>query len=231
MREVRPKGYIPPATIRASLTNGFQVFADDVVPLAVVTFLVITIGTACRSLIAFDPPLRYIGLASSVLIAGPLEFGMSFICLRAVRSGQVRFEHLIAVLNRYWQVVIATAILWMIIPGALSLLLIPGIYVFCVTRFVPFLLLEDELDGASAIIESYRLSRGHELQLFGICAVGVASTMLGAISILGLIPALVWWNLSLASLYHSVARSPEGWAIEDQESLEEPEDFDEDELA
>ncbi len=225
MKEAHPRGYIPEPTVRACLKNGFQVFADDVIPLVVVAFVVITIGATTRALLAFDGPLRYVGLATNLLIAGPLEFGMSFVCLRAVRSGRVSFEHFIAVSSNYWAVILANAIVSIVVPAAFGFFIIPGLYLYCVTRFIPFLLLEDELDAISAIRESFRLSLGHTWKLLGICAIGFLATTLGLVSILGLIPALIWWNLAVASLYHSIARPPEGWAIEDQETLEEPEDI------
>jgi hypothetical protein len=246
MSEVRPRGYIPEPTVGASFANGFRVFLDDFVPLVVVAFVVVMIGGASRGLVAVEGPTRYGGIAASLLVAGPLEFGMSFVCLRAVRSGVVSFEHLIAVLNRYWPVVFANALMFLAIaiPGVLINsymnaivgygvaplpvfvaigFLIFGLlvgYIYSVTRFVPFLLLEDELGSVSAIRESFRLSRKYTFRLLIINAIGFLTTTLGLISILGLIPALIWWNLSLASLYHSISRPPEGWAIEDEEALE-----------
>lgn len=214
-----PMGTIPKPTVRASLANGLQVFSDDIVPLLVIGFIVVVVGAACRSLLFFSDHGAALSIASYLLIAGPLELGMSFICLRAVRSGQVKIEHLLAIFGRYWPLVIANALLAMILPGATAFLVLPGIALFCATRFVPFLLLEDELGAADAILESIRLSRGCFWKLVGICAVGALASLLGSFSILGLVPAIVWWNLSLASLYHSLVRPPTGWEIEDEEDL------------
>lgn len=220
MPEPTSLGSIPRPTVRAALANGFQVFSDDVVPLLVLGFVVIAVGVGCRSLYLvpdIGPPL---GVASYLLIAGPLELGMSFVCLRAVRSGQVKFEHLIAIFGRYWSVVLANFLMFLIMPGALALLLIPGIAFFAATRFVPFLLLEDELSGPQAIIESIRLSRDCFWKLLVLCAVGTTVIVLGGFSILGLVPAMIWWHLSVASFYHAKVEPPKGWAIEDQEEIE-----------
>lgn len=230
------RGMIPPATVRASLANGFQVFSDDLVPLLVMGFAITVLGGLCRTpWLLVETGGQYVSVALTLLIASPLELGMSFVCLRAVRSGTVNFEHLIAVFGRYGSMVVASSIMFLILPGAFALLVLPGIAFFCATRFVPFLLLEDELSGAEAIIESIKLSGSCFWQLLGICTVGLIATAIGGISILGLVPALLWWNLSLASLYHSIARPPEGWALEDQEELErraaEALEDDEDDLA
>ena len=220
MRKEKPWGYIPEPTVRASLVNGIQVFADDAVPLLVLGFVVIVVGGVCRSILLFVDYGPYYTTALYLAIAGPLELGMSFVCLRAVRSGRVNIEHLIAISGRYWQLVLANGLMFMIFPGLFAILVVPGLAFYCATRFVPFLLLEDELTGASAIRESIRLSRSCFWQLLGVCAVGSLATVLGTVSILGLVPALIWWNLSLASLYHAKVRPPAGWALEDVEDIE-----------
>ncbi|MBW2389710.1 MAG: hypothetical protein JRG89_14925 [Deltaproteobacteria bacterium] len=220
MRTPTPMGTIPKPTVRAALANGFQVFSDDAIPLLVIGFIVVAAGAACRSLILLSEFGAPLSLASYVFVAGPLELGLAFVCLRAVRSGQAKLEHLLAIFGRYWPVVIANTLLALILPGAFAFLVVPGIALFCATRFVPFLLLEDELGGAAAIIESIRLSRDCFWQLVAICAVGMVAVLLGGFSILGLVPAIVWWNLSIASLYHSLVRPPQGWEIEDEEDLD-----------
>jgi hypothetical protein len=213
-------GTIPPPTVRGALANGFQVFSDDIVPLLVLGFIVLVVGIGCRSLMLVPDIGPAISIASYLLIVGPLELGMAFVCLRAVRSGQVKFEHLIAVFSRYWPVVFANLLMALILPGATAFLVLPGFAFFCATRFVPFLLLEDELSGAEAIIESIRLSRDCFWQMCGLSVIGMTAVVLGGSFILGLVPALIWWNLSIASFYHSLVRPPKGWAIEDEEELE-----------
>ncbi len=221
MSEEKPKGYIPEPTIRASLSNGFQVLLDDAAPLLVLTFIVFVVGVASRSFWWVLPEYgQALSMISYLLIAGPIELGMSFICLRAVRSGRVNFDHMLAILPQYGALVVANALMAAILPGALAFLVVPGVLFFVATRFVPFLILEDELGGAEAIIESIKLSRDCFVPLLGINAVGFGVTALLGISVLGLIPALLWWHLSLASLYHSVVRPPTGWQIEDEEELE-----------
>lgn len=219
MSEPKPKGHVPEPTVRACLANGFQVLIDDAAPLLVVGLVVIVLGTISRTAFLMAPNGEAISILSYLFFAGPIEFGMSFVCLRAVRSGRVSFEHLIAVGSHYWGLVFANALLAAILPGAFALLLVPGVVLFCMTRFVPFLILEDGVGGAEAIIESVRLSRQHFWTLLGICVVGIAVTTLLSISLLGVIPAVLWWNLSLASLYHSVVKPPTGWQIEDDEDL------------
>lgn len=215
--------------MRGALVNGFQVFADNLIPLLVMGFVVSAVGAACRSVTFLVEYGGFYSLALILTVAGPLELGLSFVCLRAVRSGRVNLEHLIAISSRYLELVLANLLLAMIFPGLMALMVVPWLVFYCATRFVPYLLLEDELSGAKAIVESVRLSRGCFWQLVGICfwplvGVGVLAylaRLLTGVSILSLVPALIiWWNLSLASLYHAKVRPPEGWAVDDAEEIE-----------
>lgn len=220
MSDEKPKGYIPEPTVRESLVNGFQVMLDDAAPLLVISFAVFVIGAFARSAFLVFPQGEALTALSYLFVAGPIELGLSFVCLRAVRSGRVNFDHMIAVLSQYFPLVFANALMAAILPGALALLVVPGILFFCATRFVPYLILEDELGAAEAIIESIKLSRDVFWQLLAINAICLGVATIAAISILGLVPVLLWWNLSLASLYHAVVRPPTAWQIEDEEELE-----------
>ena len=220
MSEPKPKGHIPEPTVRASLANGFQVLLDDAAPLLVLSFGGFVVGATARGLLLMSAHGEALAALAYLLVAGPIELGMSFVCLRAVRSGRVNFDHMLALVPQLGSLILANALMAAILPGLTALLIVPGIMFFCATRFVPFLILEDELGGAEAIIESIKLSRDCFLQLVGINAIGLLVTTIAGISVLGLIPALLWWNLSLASLYHSIVRPPTGWQIEDEEELE-----------
>lgn len=221
MSDPVPKGFIPEPTIRAAISNGFQVFIDDAIPLLVIGFGVFVVSVASRSLVVLGEYGQVAMVCTYILVARPLEFGISFVCLRAVRSGRVNFEHLLALLPNYGSVVLAATLRSMILIGATGLLLIPGIAFYCLTSFLPYLLLEDELGGADAILESMKLSRAHFWSVLGINAIGLTISVLVSFSILGLIPALLLWELSIASFYHAVVRPPTAWQIEDEEELEE----------
>lgn len=160
------------------------------------------------------------GVLFYIFIGFPSEVGFAFLCLRAVRSGGIKTEHLFAVVNNYREIVLAGIFSTLIIVGAAGFFLLPGIYVYLRTRFVPYLLLEDELDFATAISESFHLTSGITLQVFLICLVGVVLYLIGGLALLlGISPALALWHLALASLYHANVAAPEGWRIEDEEDL------------
>ena len=147
-----PRGSIPAPTVRGSLSNGFQVFSDDVVPLLVAGFIVVAVQAICASVFVFVEHGMYITAGLYLLVVSPLEFGMAFVCLRAVRSGRVTLEHLIAVTGSYGSVVGAGVILSVastltimsvMQSGSMIIVTVIGCALLCATRFVPFLVLED----------------------------------------------------------------------------------------
>lgn len=219
-REQRPLGSVPKRTALDCLFNGFRVFMDDPTPLVVFGFGMALVG-AIGPLFLFGPAVAQTGgVLFYIFIGFPAEVGFAFLCLRAVRSGGIKIEHLFAVLSNYREVVLAGIFTTLLIVGAAGFFVLPGIYVYVRTRFVPYLLLEDELDFATAIRESFHLTRGITLQVFLICLVGVALYGIGGLALLlGIAPALALWHLGLASLYHANVAPPEGWRIEDEEDL------------
>jgi hypothetical protein len=222
-------GTIPEPTMMGAIQNGLRVLRGDIVPLLVLQFLVTMITGVCGSLAyLIDDGGPYLTAALTALIASPFELGTAFVYLRTVRSGSVNFEHLLAVPGRYGSIVFASVLIMAIGSGATAMMIVPGMLFYCTTRFVPFLLLEDELGGAQAIIESIKLSRSCFWQLLGICSLGLVGLFLvallaryiGIASAIGIVPIFVWWHLSIASLYHAIVRPPSGWALEDLEEHE-----------
>ena len=109
----------------------------------------------------------------------------------------------------------------MIVLG-LILLVVPGVIVYLRTRFVPYLVVEDRLDPVSAIRESFDLTEGLSGTLLGITALGWLAVLVGCIPfMLGVVPALIWWDLSVASLYHG-ALLCEGDLVEGAAPLTDP---------
>ncbi len=219
-RAPRPLGSVPKRSALDCMVNGFRVFMDDPTPLVVFGFFMAFIG-AIGPIFLFGP---YVAQAGGVLfyifIGFPAEVGFAFLCLRAVRSGGIKTENLFAVITHYGEIVLAGIFTTLLIVGATSFFFLPGVYVYLRTRFVPYLLLEDELDFATAIRESFHLTSGITGQVFVICMMGGALYLIGGLALLlGISPALALWHLALASLYHANVAPPEAWKIEDEEDI------------
>ncbi|MBW2273488.1 MAG: hypothetical protein JRG96_09470 [Deltaproteobacteria bacterium] len=211
---------IPEPRARACMWHGFYALLDNFMPLTVLGGVVYVLGTIGESLsVGFDP-VGFAGTVFLVFVVIPLQFGVSFVCLRIVRGAELRVEDFFQVTSRYRDVVTAGLIVGLLVAGGLGLFVLPGIYLYFRTRFTPFLVLEEGLDGRKAILESFRLTRGHVGTVALLCVAGLAASAVGSLALLlGLVPALMWWDLTLASLYHSLVRPSESWRLDDRDEL------------
>jgi hypothetical protein len=217
----RPLGSVPDPTARDCLLNGLIVLYDDVASLVLLGFAAALVGAVGPVFWFGGDTARAGAVLFYVFIGFPLEVGFAFVCLRAVRSGSARYEHLFAVISNYREIALAGILLSLLIIGASGFFMLPGIWVYLRTRFVPYLLMEDELDAATAIRESWKLTKGATGRILAISLVGWLSYLVGGmLLLLGISPALAWWNCSMASLYHSRVTAPEAWQVEDSEVLE-----------
>jgi uncharacterized membrane protein len=211
---------VPEPRARACMWHGFYALLDNFIPLTVLGGVVYVLSAVGQSLAVGVDPMGFAATAFLVLVVFPLQFGMSFVCLRVVRGAELRVEDLFQVASRYRDVVTAGMIVALLVTGGLGLFLLPGIYLYFRTRFTPFLVLEEGLDGRQAILESFRLTRGHTWTVALLCAAGLVATAVGSLALLlGLVPALMWWNLTLASLYHALVRPSDAWVLDDRGEL------------
>jgi hypothetical protein len=152
----------------------------------------------------WGPGMRFsVGLAVSVLLAITLGWGFSYACLRAVRGDTPEPRDLLRPFDHYGRTVAAVALVHAMVLIGLVLLVVPGIYAYCRTRFVRYLMTEQAMDPIEAIRESWRMSEPHLAPILGISAVGAAMSCVGLLFAgIGMIPASIWWDLALASYFH-----------------------------
>lgn len=152
------------------------------------------------------------GLAFALFVTAPFQAGFAYVCLRAARGVPTAPRHALKALDNYREAVASTALVWLGTTLGLACFVAPGVVFYCRTRFVPYLVVEEGLDAAAAIQESFRLTRGHEAAILGVTALGLAACGVGLLLFgVGVVPALVWWDAALASLYHAVVLPSEAW--------------------
>jgi len=178
--------------------------------LATQLVLLCTWGTSAALLTSPGGVLGAVAIAA--FVAAPLQDGLAYGCLRAVRGVPAPARLGLRVLDNYREAVAAGVLLFLLTSLGLVLCVLPGVIFYCRTRFVPYLIVEEGLDAVDAIQESFRLTRGHGLVLLGISAGGAAACAAGLLCFgVGVIPALAWWELAQASLYHAVVLPSEAW--------------------
>ena len=168
------------------------------------------IRSATDSMLAASGLIGLVGLAFAIFVALPARWGFYGLCLRAVWGEPVEGADILNVRDNYREIVIGGVVVTLLVIAGLILLVVPGVIVYLRTRFVPYLIVEEQLDARTAIRESFRLTQGLESTIFGICAAGIGLSFAGLLCfVVGVVPAVIWWDLAMASLYHAEVMPPD----------------------
>jgi uncharacterized membrane protein len=199
--------------VGSSYSNGWQQFKKYFLELLLITVIGIVIG-APFGLFRVDVDavgagaavLGFFGFAYSLLIAQPVDYGISFASLRAARSDKLEVKDMFAAFKNYVNVVLANLLTGAIIIIGLVLLIVPGIIFACKLAFVPYLVIDRKMEAIEAVKESWRMTGGYAWKVFLIGLLAIPISIAGLICFgVGIIFALMWIRLAFASLYHAVS--------------------------
>ncbi len=150
--------------------------------------------------------LGVLGFAYSILIVNPVEYGWAFAFLKAARSDKPEIKNIFEAFHNYWNAVLANLLTGVIVFIGFVILIIPGIYLACKLAFTPYLVVDRKMQVIEAVKESWRMTNGHAWKVFLIGLLGIPISIAGLICFgVGIIVSIMWINLALASLYHSVS--------------------------
>ncbi len=153
-------------------------------------------------------------LAYSILLLQPIEYGVSFAYLKAARGDQPKVKDIFEVFQNYVNAILANLLVSAIICIGLFLLIVPGIIFACKLAFVPYLVVDRKMEAIEAVKESWRMTKGHAWQVFLIGLLAIPIAIAGLICLgVGVIVAIMWVSLAVASLYHAVGSSENGQSI------------------
>ena len=154
--------------------------------------------------------LGFLGFVYSILVNGPVEYGVAFAYLRAARGDKLEIKDMFEAFKNYWNAVLASLLVSVIIGIGLVLLIIPGIIFACKLAFTPYLVVDRKMAVIEAIKESWRMTGGHAWRVFLIGLLAIPIFIAGLICFgVGVIISIMWITLAFASLYHAVAMSEE----------------------
>ncbi|HPG37817.1 MAG TPA: hypothetical protein PLP19_07580 [bacterium] len=146
-----------------------------------------------------------VSMIYSFFVINPLEYGYSFVCLKAVRDEKTRIQDLFQVLGTYLQALLAVLLTGMIITAGIICCIIPGIILACKLAFVPFLVVDRRMDCIDAIKASWNMTNGHTTTIFLMMVLAIPIYIAGLICCgVGVIVAAIWVELAGAALYHAV---------------------------
>jgi uncharacterized membrane protein len=147
----------------------------------------------------------FISALISVFVGMPLSIGFNYTYLKAARKEKYEVADVFTGFKMYWNAVGASVLTALIVIAGFILVIVPGIVFSCKLAYVPFLVADRKMGPVEAIKESWRISRGHAMQVFGIEIIGILLAIGGAICLgVGIIIAYMWTALAIASLYYAV---------------------------
>lgn len=156
-------------------------------------------GVAAAVLLAF---------AYGLLITSPIGYGVSYAYLKAARSEPLDIRDMFEAFYVYWDAVLASLLVGIIVGFGFVLLIVPGIIFACRLAFTPYLVVDRHMGVVDAVKESWHMTRGHAWKVFGVGLLAIPIALAGLMfCFVGIIFALIWIKLASASLYHAVSSS------------------------
>jgi hypothetical protein len=148
--------------------------------------------------------LKIIGTGYFFLIMPAFGYSASYLFLQSVRGEVIDVRNIISGFKNYLNIVLAHLLKAALIAIGFIALVFPGIIVACRLAFVPYLVMDKNLDPVAAVEESWSLTKGRGWTIFGM---GITSFFIGISGLIcafvGVFPAFVWIKSSFAALYQS----------------------------
>jgi len=155
----------------------------------------------------FLVPLVLFGITYGIFVAGPIDYGAKWVFLKAVRGERIEVRDIFVVFQKnYWNAVIANIVVGVIVGLGIVMLIVPGIIFACRLAFVPYLVVDREMDVMDALRVSWDMTRGYGWQIFLMGLLAIPIVILGLIALfVGVFVSVMWISASFAVMYHSVA--------------------------
>ncbi|MDQ2179140.1 hypothetical protein [Marinifilum sp. D714] len=146
-----------------------------------------------------------IGFIYYVMIITPFNYGFDWIYLTAARKKEPQFEEILSGFKKYLVVILSHLLVIGITGLGFILLIIPGIYLLCKLVFVPYLVMDKNVDPIQAVKLSYYLTKGYFWTILGMGILSFFIIILGIIClVVGVFVSLVWVHSAFAVLYKAV---------------------------
>ena len=204
-------------TVEASYGNGWRQMWKHFLELFLIGIVGFVIGIPSGmggwewEVAAAFSVLGIFGYIYTILIANPVDYGISFVYLKAARGEKPEIRDMFQAFHNYWNAVLANLLVGAIVVVGLFLLIIPGIIFACKLAFTPYLVVDRRMAVIEAVKESWRMTNGHALTIFLIGLLAIPICIVGLLClVVGIIPAIMWIQATFASLYHAVSASGEG---------------------
>ena len=161
--------------------------------------------------------LGLFSLAYTIFVISPVAYGMAYVFLKVTRGEKFDVGDIFTAFNsNYLQVILANLLTMAIVIAGIILLIIPGIIFACKLAFVPYLVMDKEMEAIDAVKTSWSMTKGHTLTIFLIGLLALPIAIIGLLMlIVGIIPAAIWIEGAFASIYLAVDKKLNNHAEEE----------------
>ncbi|SHE38178.1 hypothetical protein SAMN05444274_101223 [Mariniphaga anaerophila] len=151
-------------------------------------------------------PLAIFSMAYGFLFLPIIKYGEKYLFLKAMRNEEAELRFLFdGFKTKYLKIVLANLIVVALVIIGFVMLIVPGIIIWCRLTFVPYLVMDKDLEPMQAVEKSWAMTRGHGWKIFGMAVVSFFLYIGGLIAFfVGIIISIMWVHASFATLYQSV---------------------------
>ncbi len=207
--------YLMEATVGNSYNISWENLKKNFVELLLMTVIAIAIGlpvaimrggAEALGLGAGGVLLGLFAFAFGLFVSAPVSYGIANVYLQLIRGEKFDVSNIFKAFHtNYINVILANLLTGAIVIAGLFVLIIPGIIFACKLAFVPYLVMDKNMDAVEAVKTSWDMTKGHTATIFlmGLLAFPIAIAGL-LLLIVGVIPAAMWIEGAFASIYHVV---------------------------
>lgn len=204
-------------TVTSSYSNAWHIMKEKFIELLLISIIAVVLSIPTAGL---SPPegipwfFAYMmfgfSLTYSVFIFWPLEYGIAAVFLRSVRGESFKLSDIMDVTKNYFNAVIASILVSVIVGIGLICCIIPGIIFACKLVFVPYLIVDRKMDVVDALKESWRMTTGHLGTLILVVLAAIPIFLVGfLLFFVGIIFSSMLVELTFACLYTAVETTSE----------------------
>ncbi len=154
----------------------------------------------------FFIPVALFGLAYAFLFLPVIRYGENYLFLSAMRDEELDLKVLFSGFQtKYLNIVMAHLIVFALAAIGFMMLVIPMFIVLCRLAFVPYLVMDQDLDAMKAVEKSWQMTRGYGWTIFRMGILSFVVFIAGVmVFIVGAIFSIMWIHAAFASMYQAV---------------------------
>ncbi len=156
-------------------------------------------------------PVALFSMAYGFLFIPVINYGERYLFLKAMRGEETDLRYLFeGFKTKYLKIILANLIVFALVVIGFVLLIVPGIIILCRLAFVPYLIMDKDLEPMQAVEKSWQMTRGHGWKVFWMGIISFFLLIAGVIVfIVGAIISFMWIHSAFATLYQSVLNQSE----------------------